>query len=210
MNKRIVPIRQARIDLQIKKSTFIATGAPARTVDEAKVFISQIKAEFSDATHNVPAFIIGHGNSKILHAGDDGEPPGTAGRPVLAVLEGSQFGDIAVVVTRYFGGIKLGTGGLVRAYRDSAKELISYMPKGLKAEVAVLGLLIPYSLFDQVQRLINSSHGTITDQTFESDVKVIFEIESSNAVPIRDAITEISHGKAVPEIIETKESILNL
>lgn len=210
MNKRIVPIRQARIDLQIKKSTFIATGAPARTVDEAKGFISQIKAEFSDATHNVPAFIIGHGNSKILHAGDDGEPPGTAGRPVLAVLEGSQFGDIAVVVTRYFGGIKLGTGGLVRAYRDSAKELISNMPKGLKAEVAVLGLLIPYSLFDQVQRMINSSHGTITDQTFESEVKVIFEIESSNAVSIRDAITEISHGKAVLEIIETKESILNL
>lgn len=210
MKERIVPSKQARIDLQVKNSTFIATGAPTRTVEEAKVFINHIKAEFSDATHNVPAFIIGHGSTRILHSSDDGEPSGTAGRPVLAVLEGSQIGDITVVVTRYFGGAKLGTAGLVRAYQDSAKQLISALPKGRKTEVAVMGLEIPYSLYEQVERLIRIRGGGIIDQTFETEVKVIFEIEAVYAASIRAAINEITRGKAVLEIIDEKEAILNL
>ena len=110
MNRYFIPARETRTEIIVVNSRFIATAAPAFTVDEAKAFVARIRAEFADASHNVPAFVVGHGSSVIAHCSDDGEPSGTAGRPALAVLQGSGLGD-AAVVTRYFGGTKLGTGG---------------------------------------------------------------------------------------------------
>jgi uncharacterized YigZ family protein len=111
-----VPLKEIRRELIVVNSRFVATLAPVMSVEEAKAFIARIRGEFSDASHNVPAYLVGGGDSLIEHCSDDGEPSGTAGRPALAVLKGSGLGDVAVVVTRYFGGTKLGTGGLVRAY----------------------------------------------------------------------------------------------
>jgi putative IMPACT (imprinted ancient) family translation regulator len=93
MERRLIPEREARAELLVVNSRFIATIAPAFTVEEARAFIARIKAEFVDATHHVPAFIIGHGASVVAHCQDDGEPSGTAGRPALAVLRGSGLGD---------------------------------------------------------------------------------------------------------------------
>ena len=115
-NRYRLPARETRTEIKVKNSIFIATAAPVFTVAEAKAFVGRIKMEFADATHNVPAYLVGFGTTVTAHCSDDGEPSGTAGRPMLAVLQGSGLGDVAVVVTRYFGGTKLGTGGLVRAY----------------------------------------------------------------------------------------------
>jgi len=100
----MIPARKTRAEITVVNSRFIATVAPVFTVDAARVFITRIKREFSDATHNVPAYLIGHGAVVVAHCSDDREPSGTAGRPALAVLRGSGLGDVAVVVTRYFGG----------------------------------------------------------------------------------------------------------
>jgi uncharacterized YigZ family protein len=111
----LIPAKETRVELIVVNSRFIATVAPVFTVDEAKAFVARIKHEFADASHNVSVYLVGHGASVTAHCTDDGEPAGTAGRPALAVLQGSGLGDVAVVVTRSFGGTKLGTGGLVRA-----------------------------------------------------------------------------------------------
>ncbi len=97
VERYLVPAREARTELKVVNSRFIASAAPAFSVEEAKVFIARVRKEFSDASHNVPAYIIGHGSSTISHCNDDGEPSGTAGRPALAVLQGSGLGDIVVV-----------------------------------------------------------------------------------------------------------------
>ena len=125
----MIPAAEARVETAAGNSRFIATIGPAFTTDEAKAFIARIKAEFADATHNVPAYVIGHGQTTIAHCHDDGEPSGTAGRPMLAVLQGSGLGDVVVVITRYFGGTKLGTGGLVRAYGDAVREALLVVPR---------------------------------------------------------------------------------
>ena len=127
MDRYLIPAQETRIEIIVVNSRFIATAAPVFSVDEAKAFIAKVREEFADASHNVPTYLIGHGASVIAHCSDDGEPSGTAGRPALAVLRGSGLGDVAVVVTRYFGGTKLGTGGLVRAYGDAVREVLAVL-----------------------------------------------------------------------------------
>src|SRR5512143_478609 len=101
---RYIPAERARAEIRVVNSRFIADIAPAATVEEAKAFVAAIRAEMPDATHHVYAYIVGHGATTTLGMSDDGEPPGTAGRPAMAVLRGSGLGDVALVVTRYFGG----------------------------------------------------------------------------------------------------------
>ena len=143
----LIPAREARVEIRVVNSRFIATAAPVFTVDEAKDFVSRVRHEFADATHNVPAYIVGHGASVVAHCSDDGEPAGTAGRPALAVLRGSGLGDVAVVVTRYFGGTKLGTGGLVRAYGDAVRAVLDVLPRAAKVPTHTVSIVAPYSLF---------------------------------------------------------------
>ena len=112
--------KQAEAEQIIEKSRFIAHVCPVSSKEEADEFISRIKAEYKDATHNVPAMVIGD-KSQIQWASDDGEPQGTSGAPIVQMLVKEGITDVVIVVTRYFGGIKLGTGGLVRAYTGSAK-----------------------------------------------------------------------------------------
>src|SRR5215216_5950308 len=123
-----VPLDEIRRELVVVNSRFIATLAPVSTIDAARAFLSRIRKEFGDASHNVPAYIIGGGNTVTEYFSDDGEPSGTAGRPALAVLRGSGLGDVVVVVTRYFGGTLLGTGGLVRAYGAAVKAVLALLP----------------------------------------------------------------------------------
>ena len=111
MENRIVPARHIETQFIDQNSRFITNAGPAFSVAEAQDFIAQVKDKYPGATHHVPVYLIGHGSATVAHCSDDGEPSGTAGRPALAVLQGSGFGDIVLVVTRYFGGTKLGTGG---------------------------------------------------------------------------------------------------
>ena len=166
MKRYPIPAAEARAEIEIKRSRFIATAVPAFTIEEAKLFIARIKAEFSDASHNVPAFLIGFGNSVTAHSSDDGEPSGTAGRPILAVLQGSGLGDIAVVVTRYFGGTKLGTGGLVRAYSNATKAVLTILPRAEKVPTHTVMLALPYTLLERMRLLVGVWNGRILDEQF--------------------------------------------
>ena len=119
-----IPEKFTETEITVVNSRFIASAAPVFSNDEARAFINSVKERFPDATHHVPAYVIGYGNSVSAYCTDDGEPSGSAGRPLLAVVQGSGLGDICVVVTRYFGGTKLGIGGLVRAYGDAGKAVL--------------------------------------------------------------------------------------
>ena len=119
-----IPLTKVRAEVVHLRSRFIATLAPVKDTNEARAFIRSIRQEFPDASHNVPAYIIGGGKNVIDYCSDDGEPAGTSGRPVLTVLRGSGLGDVVLVVTRYFGGTLLGTGGIVKAYTDAAQEVL--------------------------------------------------------------------------------------
>ena len=129
MRNYLIPLYEIRREQVVVNSRFIATLAPVFSTEEARAFLTRMKKEFADASHNVPAYILGGGNTVTEYFSDDGEPSGTAGRPALTVLRGSGLGDVAVVVTRYFGGTLLGTGGLVKAYTDSTQLVGDSAPR---------------------------------------------------------------------------------
>ena len=169
----LIPAAQARTEIVIKKSRFITTVQLAASVQDARAVIAGVRAEMPEASHHVYAFRVGFGNSVTEGMSDDGEPKGTSGPPTLAVVRGSGIGDIALVTTRYFGGTKLGTGGLVRAYTESAQEALSMLRTELKVEKRVVGLEMPYSLYDIVKRLIATYRGEIQEEDFGIQVLII-------------------------------------
>jgi len=210
MQTYIVPATETRTEITVINSRFITTAAPAFSVEQAKDFISRIRSEFSDASHNVPAFVIGHGSSTITHSSDDGEPSGTAGRPALAVLSGSGLGDIVLVVTRYFGGTKLGTGGLVRAYSDAVRVVLEVLPRAQKMKVHTIMVAIPYSWVERLRRLVENHHGQVIDESFGADVLVTARFSVKGYPGFRDALLAESHGSLTPEIIDSGPEIVPL
>ena len=206
-----IPAQETRVEIRVSNSRFIATVAPVFSVEEARAFISKVKEEFSDASHNVPAFLVGYGPSVTAHCSDDGEPSGTAGRPALAVLQGSGLGDIAVVITRYFGGTKLGTGGLVRAYGDAVKEVLETLPLAEKVPTHTVLMAVPYNLFERVKLLIEVHNGRVLDEEFAADVTITAQFTVEQFDPFQDALRELSHGRLEAEIVETNpETIMPL
>lgn len=190
-----IPAATIRVEIVVVNSRFIATVGEARTVEEARAFIDARREEFHDATHNVYAFRVGYGSAVTEGMSDDGEPSGTAGRPALAVLRGADIGDIVLVVTRYFGGTKLGTGGLVRAYTQAAQAALEALPLDERVEKREGILAVPYHLYERVKLLIGEQQGSITAEDFAGDVTLtmIFAIdrrESFNA-----ALAELSAGQ---------------
>lgn len=203
MKRYLIPAQETRTEITISKSLFIATIAPAFNVADAKTFIKKIKAEFNNASHNVPAYVLGHGVSLTAHCNDNGEPSGTAGRPALAVLQGSGIGDAAVVVTRYFGGTKLGKGGLVRAYGDAVRSVLEVVPLAEKIATHTVMIAFPYSNYERVKLLINSHHGKIFDTEFAADITLTCQFPLVDFPAFQLALSEMTHGKINAEIIET-------
>ncbi len=208
MSCYLIPAERTRSEILVVNSRFIATIEPAFSVEQARHFIADIRSEFNDATHNVPAFIIGHGASVITHASDDGEPAGTAGRPALAVLIGSGLGDAVVVVTRYFGGTKLGKGGLVRAYGDAVRAVLSILPRAEKVPTHTVMLVLPYLFFERARILVNDHGGQIMDESFTVDVTMIARFSVERFDPFQNDLAELSNGSLQAEIIESSETIV--
>ncbi len=202
-----IPGAENRSELFVSNSRFIATIAPVFNVDQARQFIQRIRGEFPDASHHVPAYIIGYGSSVTTHCSDDGEPSGTAGRPALAVLTGSGLGDAAVVVTRYFGGTKLGTGGLVRAYSDAVREVLKDLPLAHKVATITFMINFPYSYFERLRKLIDTASGTILDQDFSGDVTVTARVASDQYLRLQAAVQDATNGGTVPVLISEEETI---
>lgn len=195
MNGYLIPAGQQRTEILVVNSRFFTSIGYAPTVAEAKAFISGIRAEMPDANHHVYAFRVGYGNSIIEGMSDDGEPTGTSGPPVLAVLRGMDIGDTVIVVTRYFGGTKLGTGGLVRAYTDAAHEGFKTLPLIRKIERTLLGLDLPYSFFEQIKRLITQHEGQIEEETFAEVVTLLAKFPSDQVALFSNAVSELTAGR---------------
>ncbi len=190
-------------------SRFIATLAPAFSIDEARAFMARIKHEFADASHNVPVYIIGGGNTVTEYFSDDGEPSGTSGRPALAVLRGSGLGDAALVITRYFGGTLLGTGGLVKAYTESAQLVVNAVGRGQRVPVHVVLLAIPYNLLERVRLLAARYRGEILGEDFAGDITMTMQFPASEFSAFQLGLRELSGGKFQAEVIESKETIIS-
>jgi uncharacterized YigZ family protein len=198
----VIPAEPHRTELIVVNSRFITSIAFTPTVEEAKAFLASVRAEMPDATHHVYAFRVGHGNSVIEGMSDDGEPSGTAGPPVLAVLRGSEIGDITIVITRYFGGTKLGTGGLVRAYGDSARTGLDSLPVTRKIEKQVLALDLPYSFYQPVKRLIEQHEGSIDEEDFAGEVTVWASFPVDCIEAFSAAVVDITHGTVHPLLMQ--------
>ena len=205
---QIITATETRVETRAGNSRFIATIAPAFSVEEARAFIGRVKAEFVDATHNVPAYVIGHGQSTIAHCHDDGEPSGTAGRPMLAVLQGSGLGDIVVVVTRYFGGAKLGTGGLVRAYGDAVREALAVLPRAEKVATVAAMAEVPYTLLERARQLVEAHGGVMLDESFAAEITLTARFRSERYPDFAAALRELSHGAVEAFVAETDQTTI--
>lgn len=203
-----IPLNEIRRDHVIVNSRFIATLAPVSSIDEARAFIAHIKKEFADASHNVPAYIIGGGNTVTEYFSDDGEPSGTAGKPALAVLRGSGLGDVAVVVTRYFGGTLLGTGGLVKAYTESTQMVVHAVGRGRRVPVHVAMAAIPYNLLERVRLLVARRGGGILGEDFAADITMTLQFPVDSFEMFQNELREMSAGKLQAEVIESKEMVV--
>lgn len=203
MNRYPIPAKEARVETVVMNSRFICSAAPAFNVEQAKNFIARIKGEFPDASHHVPVYLIGYGSSVIAHCSDAGEPAGTAGRPALAVLQGSGLGDVVVVVTRYFGGTKLGTGGLVHAYADAVKAVLAVLPRAEKVPTHMVMLAFPYPYFERIRLLVPTHHGVIIDEDFGVDVTVTARFPVEFYADFQKVLSELTRGQILAKIIET-------
>jgi len=208
VRRDIVPGGEARCEIVVMNSRFIADVSHACSVDQARERIARIKREFPDATHHVPVYLIGHGASVIAHCHDDGEPSGTAGRPVLAVVQGSGLGDIVLVVTRYFGGTKLGTGGLVRAYGDAARAVLQVLPRSEKVQTHSVSIAIPYALFERSRQAVAAHRGQITGTEFGVDATITARFAVGDYPDFENALLELSAGTAHARIIETATALI--
>ena len=174
-----------------KKSRFIAYTSPVHTVEEANAFIAGIRQRHRDATHNVPAFVL---RSGVQRSSDDGEPGGTAGMPVLDVLLKSGVQDVCVVVTRYFGGILLGAGGLVRAYSHGASLAVAAGGLQVMRLCDIVRLSCSYGQYGWVAQLIAEQGGVLDDTIFTDTVELAFHLPLEQTDPLQAALTEKSAG----------------
>lgn len=191
-------LHQAAAEIEEKKSRFIATVKPVSTEDEALDFINSLKSKYWDAAHNVYAYYIGL-NNIIQRFSDDGEPSGTAGMPVLEVIKRMGIQDVAVVVTRYFGGTLLGAAGLIRAYSKSASlgiEAAGIIKRQLCVEMSAV---IEYSLFGKIQSLLISERYPIKNIIYGQDVEIIVYIPVDGVEKFMELMTEATNARAVVE-----------
>jgi uncharacterized YigZ family protein len=189
-----IPAAPVHIELRVSNSRFITHLAPVADVAAARAFIASIRAKMPDANHHVYAYVIGHGGTTTLGMSDDGEPSGTAGRPALAVLKGSGLGDVVVVVTRYFGGTLLGTGGLVHAYGDSVKAVLAEVVRIEKIARTQLLMSMTYPLYEGVKRVLAGYDSQIIEEIFGTDVTLTVVVRVADVTAITAVLIEHSAG----------------
>lgn len=191
----------------VEKSTFIGHSKPVQTEDEAKEFIAEIKSKYKDATHNVWAYTIGE-NMNIQHYSDDGEPQGTAGIPTLEVIKKEDLRNVAVVVTRYFGGIKLGAGGLVRAYTKGAKIGLEAGKIVEKIQFVKVEIKCDYTLLGKIQNELSNRDYNIGDIEYTDTVSIPVFCRKDDLENLKKTIVELTNAKA--NIVEKEEILLSV
>lgn len=186
---------EASAEFTEKRSRFIGSIKPVSDAEEAAAFIAGLKSKHYDAAHNCSAYIL---RSGVQRYSDDGEPQGTAGVPMLEVIRRENIVDAVVVVTRYFGGILLGAGGLVRAYSHAAKLALNAAEKLVMQQCSLFSLNVPYPLYDKINLLFERHDITVMETDFSADVSIKLRIPSDGAEKFILELTEITGGQATP------------
>jgi uncharacterized YigZ family protein len=193
-----IPADRSRAEAAIDRSRFICSIARAESPESAQAFIREMQAEFGDATHNCWAYVAGApGSTARVGMSDDGEPHGTAGRPMLTVLLHSGVGEIVAVVTRYYGGIKLGTGGLVRAYSLAVQSALTILPQRERVDYAPLSVSIGYALLSAVQRTLPAFEAEIVTDAYAEQITLDLRVPIQQLSALRAAIGNATSGQAV-------------
>ncbi|MGJ3355637.1 IMPACT family protein [Providencia sp. Je.9.19] len=203
MKPYLIPAETISVTEEIKKSRFITYLAHTEGIDAAKDYIQSIKAQYPDARHHCWAFVAGRpDDSQQLGFSDDGEPTGTAGKPIMAQLLGSHLGEITCVVVRYFGGIKLGTGGLVRAYGSGVQQALKILPTQTKVPQKIFDLVCDYSLISAVEQLLVQMNGMILRSDYNESVSLQITIPATLEQEVNDRLRDISRGalQLTPEL----------
>ncbi|GCL68635.1 MULTISPECIES: YigZ family protein [Veillonella] len=197
-----------RHEYVVEKSRFITTVYPCSTEEEAQAFIGRINKEFWDARHNCTAFALGP-KQEQQRSSDNGEPSGTAGKPMLEVLKKTGITNIAVVVTRYFGGIKLGAGGLIRAYSHSVAETLRLAPKELHTIRTELQTTIDYALYGAVERHLQDAQ-LHYEASFGEQITLTILVVPNDVERIQKELQDMSHGAATCNVLDAIEVVLPL
>jgi len=187
-----LPLKTAEAEFTEKKSRFIGHIAPVSSMEEAAAFLRSIREKHREASHNVFAWRIK--KSGVCRHSDDGEPSGTAGLPLLDVFVKQDIHDFCCVATRYFGGILLGAGGLVRAYTRCAVLALEAAGVGLMREVTLAAMSLPYALYEPVKRLLTECGAEITFELFDTEVQLKFSLVSQELPALRNKLKELSSG----------------
>ncbi len=193
-----VPAQQHRVEQVIDRSRFICTVTRVQSSEEAQAFIKAMNAELPDATHNCWAYVVGApGDTDRVGMSDDGEPHGTAGRPMLTVLLHSGIGEIAAVVTRYYGGTKLGTGGLVKAYSGAVQEALADMPRAERVDSVDVTVRVGYGAIGALQQLWPEFEAELLEQRFEIDAEFSIRVPRERLAALERAIQDATRGAAI-------------
>ena len=196
-----VPFQPSETEFTEKRSRFIGHLLPVKTEEQACEFIGQMKKKYYDARHNCWCFVLHDGTVRY---GDDGEPQGTAGQPMLNVFQRENVENVVCIVTRYFGGILLGAGGLTRAYAKAAKDALDKAGKARMQPFSVLLLECPYPMFERIKLLIEGHEGRIESSDYGAAVTLTFLLPVQKTADFSAALTELSGGQLSAEEVEQR------
>ena len=190
-------LRRADDEFVINKSRFIGHGAPVQSEDEALGFLREMRQKYADASHNCYAYIIGP-NMGVMRYSDDGEPGGTAGMPIIEVMKARMVTNACVVVTRYFGGILLGAGGLVRAYSQGAAAAIDASGVGVMHPTARYMVDVPYPMLSRVEYYLKTAPVIVEDKDFASDITLTMLVRVTDEDGLIRDLKQLSDGRLEP------------
>ena len=186
-------------DLEVKKSHFLADFKNVKSEEEAKVFLDEVRHRYHDASHHCFAMRIGTCGKEYERFSDDGEPSGTAGKPMLSILKNESVTDVCAVVTRYFGGTLLGTGGLLRAYSDALKEGLAHSEIRSLCEGITFAVTCDYSFLNRIKYLAESMNVTAAEEKYTEVCRITYLMEKEKYASFSGRIIEMSAGKVPAE-----------
>ncbi|MBO6171613.1 MAG: YigZ family protein [Desulfovibrio sp.] len=196
------PERPHCTELVIRRSRFLAQCAHTPGPQAARAFVEHIRRRHADATHNCWAYAAGApGGTAQIGSSDDGEPHGTAGRPMLQIVLHSDVGEICVIVSRWFGGVKLGTSGLVRAYQDSVRENLATLPLCRRVQETRLRLVLANAHLDGLRRLLPAYEARIDTEDYQAEARLLLRLPEEHAAAFTAALAGLSNGAALCESV---------
>lgn len=203
----VAPQHPHSTEIVIRRSRFLTQCAHAPGAAEARAFVEQARREHADATHNCWAFAAGApGDTARIGSSDDGEPHGTAGRPMLQVLLHSDVGELCMVVSRWFGGVKLGTGGLVRAYQDSVRENLATLPLRQRVPEQRLRLTLAYAHLDALRRLMPTYEARMEAEDYQAEAHLRLSLPIEHLEAFQTALAGLSNGAAQCGLIDDDDA----